>query len=50
MYEAKLGTETTTDITKLDAPMKKQKKPVREPEPRVEEKIIQKKKEKRIFR
>ena len=46
MYEAKLGTETTTDITKLDAPMKKQKKPVREPEPRVEEKIIQKKKKK----
>jgi hypothetical protein len=46
MYEAKLGTETTTDITKIDAPMKKEKKPVREPEPRVEEKIIQKKKKK----
>ena len=41
MYEAKLGTETTTDITKIDAPMKKEKKPVREPEPRIEEKIVQ---------
>ena len=46
MYEAKLGTETSTDITKIDAPRKKEKKPVREPEPRVEEKIIQKKKKK----
>ena len=46
MYEAKLGTETTTDITKIDAPMKKEKKPVREPEARVEEKIVQKKKKK----
>ena len=46
MYEAKLGTETTTDITKIDAPMKKEKKPVREPEPRIEEKIVQTKKKK----
>ena len=46
MYEAKLGTETSTDITKIDAPRKKEKKPVREPEPRVEEKIIQTKKKK----
>ena len=46
MYEAKLGTETTTDITKIDAPMKKEKKPVREPEPRMEEKIVQTKKKK----
>ena len=44
MYEAKLGTETTTDITKIDAPMKKEKKPVREPEPRVEEKNAKAKK------
>ena len=46
MYEAKLGTETSTDITKIDAPRKKEKKPVREPEPRVEEKIVQTKKKK----
>ena len=46
MYEAKLGTETSTDITKIDAPMKKEKKPVRQPEPRVEEKIVQTKKKK----
>ena len=47
MYEAKLGTEKTTDITKIDAPQPKPKpKPVREPEPRVEEKIVQVKKKK----
>ena len=46
MYEAKLGTETTTDITKIDAPKKKEKPVLRAPEPRVEEKIIQKKKKK----
>ena len=48
MYEAKLGTEKTTDITKINAkPAYKPKpKPVREPEPRVEEKIIIKKKKK----
>ena len=46
MYEAKLGTETTTDITKIDAPRKKEKPVLRAPEPRVEEKIIQKKKKK----
>ena len=44
MYEAKLGTETTTDITKIDAPRKKEK-PLA-PQPRVEAKIIQKKKKK----
>ena len=44
MYEAKLGTETTTDITKIDAPRKKEKPVLRAPEPRVEEKIVQKKK------
>ena len=46
MYEAKLGTETTTDITKIDAPKKKEKPVLRAPEPRVEEKIIQTKKKK----
>ena len=46
MYEAKLGTETTTDITKIDAPRKKEKPVLRAPEPRVEEKIVQKKKKK----
>ena len=46
MYEAKLGTETTTDITKIDAPKKKEKPVLRAPEPRVEEKIVQKKKKK----
>ena len=46
MYEAKLGTETTTDITKIDAPKKKEKPVLRAPEPRVEEKIVQTKKKK----
>ena len=46
MYEAKLGTETTTDITKIDAPRKKEKPVLRAPEPRVEEKIVQTKKKK----
>ena len=46
MYEAKLGTETTTDITKIDAPRKKEKPVLRAPEPRVEEKIVQTKKRK----
>ena len=46
MYEAKLGTETTTDITKIDAPKKKEKPVLRAPEPRMEEKIIQTKKKK----
>ena len=41
MYEAKLGTETTTDITKIDAPKKKEKPILRAPEPRIEEKIVQ---------
>ena len=48
MYEAKLGTEKTTDITKIAGPklFKPKPKPVREIEPRVEEKIIMKKKKK----
>ena len=46
MYEAKLGTETTTDITKIDAPKKKEKPILRAPEPRIEEKIVQTKKKK----
>ena len=46
MYEAKLGTETTTDITKIDAPKKKEKPILRAPEPRMEEKIVQTKKKK----
>ena len=46
MYESKLTTEKNTQITEL----KKKKKPVRQPSPRIEEKIIMKKKEKRIFR
>ena len=44
MYEARVGTETTTDITKIDAPRPlpkpKTPKPLRAPEPRTEEKII----------
>ena len=46
MYEAKLGTETTTETTKIDAPRKKEKPVLRAPEPRIEEKIIQTKKRK----
>ena len=46
MYEARVGTETTTDITKIDAPKKKEKPVLRAPEPRMEEKIIQTKKKK----
>ena len=46
MYEAKLGTETTTDITKIDAPKKKEKPILRAPEPRIEEKIVHTKKKK----
>ena len=49
MYEAKLGTEKTTDITKIAGPQKAYKpkpKPTREIEPRVEEKIVLKKKKK----
>ena len=46
MYEAKLGNEKTTDITKIDAPKKKEKPVLRAPEPRVEEKIVQTKKKK----
>ena len=49
MYEAKLGTETTTDITKIDAPKPKPKTPkpvLRAPAPRIEERIVIKKKRK----
>ena len=48
MFESKLGTETNTEIIgKIGAPMKKEKpKPVREVEPRVEEKIVQTRKRK----
>ena len=48
MYEAKLGTEKTTDITKIAGPklFKPKPKPVREIEPRVEERIVMKKKKK----
>jgi len=43
MYESKLGTEKNTHITKIQQQVKK-KKPVREPSPRVEERIVIKKK------
>ena len=47
MYEAKLGTETTTDYTQIDAPRPKLKpKTPRPPEPRMEERIVIKKKRK----
>jgi hypothetical protein len=49
MYEAKLGTETTTDITKIDAPKPKPKTPkpvLRAPAPRIEERIVIQKKRK----
>ena len=49
MYEAKIGTEKTQDITKIAGPKpvyKPKPKPVREIEPRVEEKIEIKKKKK----
>lgn len=49
MYEAKLGTEKTTDITQIAAPKpapKPKPKPVRQPSPRVEEKIVITKKKK----
>ena len=43
MYESKLGTEKNTEITQIEAPKptpKPKPKPVREPSPRVEEKIV----------
>ena len=46
LYEAKLGTETTTDITKINAQKPKQKPKTREIEPRQEERIVQTKKKK----
>ncbi len=44
MYESKLGTEKNTQITKIQQQVKKKPKPVREPSPRVEERIVIKKK------
>ena len=46
MYESKLGTEKNTEIVGQIAPLKPKAppKPVRQPEPRNEEKIIQTKK------
>ena len=44
MYESKLGTEKNTHITKIQQQVKKKPKPVREPSPRVEERIVIKKK------
>ena len=48
MYESKLGTEKNTEIVGQIAPLKPKAppKPVRQPEPRNEEKIIQTKKKK----
>ena len=49
MYESKLGTEKNTEITQIAAPKptpKPKPKPVREPSPRVEEKIVITKKKK----
>ena len=48
MYESKLGTEKNTEIVGQIAPLKPKAppKPVRQPEPRVEEKIVQTKKKK----
>ena len=43
-YESKLGTEKNTHITKIQQQVKKKPKPVREPSPRVEERIVIKKK------
>ena len=45
MYESKLGTEKNTQITREEKKIKKPK-PVREPAPRVEERIVQTKKKK----
>lgn len=45
MYESKLGTEKNTEITKIAGPKpKKAARPVRTPVPRIEERIIQKRK------
>ena len=48
MYESKIGTEKNTEIVGQIAPLKPKAppKPVRQPEPRVEEKIVQTKKKK----
>ena len=48
MYESKLGTEKNTEITQIAAPPKPNPKPVRVPSPRVEEKILIKKKRENI--
>ena len=50
MYESKLGTEKERDLQKHDTPKPKAKPKPAQPKPRQEEKIVQKKKEKRIFR
>ena len=45
MYESKLGTEKETDLTQIKAPPKPKKEPKKvEPTPRVEEKVVMKKK------
>ena len=46
MYEAKLGTEKNTEITQIAAPKVSKTKPVRQPSPRAEEKIVINKKKK----
>ena len=46
MYESKLGTEKKTQINKIEAPKPKKIRPIRTPAPRVEERIIIKKKRK----
>ena len=46
MYESKLGTEKSTEIKKIEAPKPKKSRPIRTPAPRVEEKIVIKKKRK----
>ena len=46
MYESKLGTQKNTEITTIAAPKPKKQKIIREPEPRVEEVIVLKKKKK----
>ena len=50
MYESKLGTEREKNMQKIHEAQKPKPKPQYVPQPRNEEKIIQKKKENRIFR
>ena len=50
MYESKLGTETNTEITKIAAPKTTSKpKPLREPSPRFEEKLLSLRKRENIW-